>query len=1620
MRIFGISKVIIIYFILSIFYQNSSSGQCTLPICFADDCGPVNVGFNPPSGGVSFCEDALVPLENTSTTDFTYYVIDWSDGTKDTVYNKATLYHQYHRPDSLLCMGNIPLQVCFIGVLECGGTNTSCAWGSYGFLLKVRPKAILNLLPQYCITSPVAMNESSCNATGYLWKFGDGNTSTLLDPLHTYSAPGNYSVSLIVTNECGADTANTIIKIVGNPIAAVSWTPADDTVCLDQVFSFNDITTTYGVTTWNIIPNDTSKWMFTDTLMNFNSNNIQVIFKKVGTYTVSLKAVNACGMNTWTQNITVLDGPTLNLSPGPNLCITNASYTPVISYTGQIQSYLWTFSGGSPASSTLPHPSNITFSTPGSHAVSITIQSECGPTTASTNVVVTNVPTIILPMLPPVYCSGSMPDTLHALPSGGMWTGPGIISDSIFNPGLVSPDSTYMLTYTVSNGSCIATSSLSITVVSSETVTVQNANLCEDSSPILLNANPPGGSWSGPGIVNINGLFDPDTSGIGLFHPKYSYSDVNGCNVVSAASVDVMALPIITLLDTSILCNVNAVSNLADILQLTLSPSGGNIIWTVNGSPSNGTINGMGLSGYQHVHLTYVSGPCTVSDSAVIEIIAPPVLQISSDTTLCIQDSIFQLQSNLIGNWTGPGVNVNTGLINLYQAGAGSHQYLFAFQPGTSCERKDSAQVSINDPGLNLNAGPNVSLCFGQAVSYTFSGFSPTGGIWSGTGITDPIKGTVDLNSIQSDSIYTYSYCLTDMTLSGCLACDPVKLIVHSLPEADFSLTGTTCINNQFTLSADSCDLNSSYEWNLGDGTFSNGCSISHAYTIAGDYQVSLNVLSQYGCSNAEILPVHVSAPPVALFNVVTDEGCAPFPIELVNLSSGEINNQLWLVEGDSISGANPGTITLDGYTQDSLVIIELQVSNDCAIVSDFDSVLVHPYPIVNFGVSVKDGCSPLYIDFGNATVGNPETWLWDLGDGTISMDSIPLPHTYTSPHDSISHFTIQLISSNTCGADTESQVITVYPPDVTAFIQLDTTSGCQPLTISAHSISTPGATVGWQVIGPDGHITGSTDNDPVFILDQPGLHTIILTAARCGADFDTAYVNVLPAPYVDFNFNQVVCQDSSVSFHNLSIDVTSVNWDFGDNTQSILFNPTHTYSTPGNYLVSLSESSVINNCPFTISKNLEVHPTPVLSIDDSPFNGCPPYAVSFINNGPPNLSYVWNFMDGTSFSNNYSPVHIFSQTGNFEVEAFAYDSIGCFSDTSIISVTVFPVPEAAFDYEKAKSCGTPVDVIFNNLSTGGVTYNWQFGDGNNSDAIDPIHSFQKGGDYAVSLTAGNIYLCTDTLVLPVSIYEQPIADFNLATNSFCQLQPIEIINESFYTNEYNWFLNGELISNIASPVLYISDTGVYSLTLIAKYNDLCQDTLTLDQSIYVYQLPTADFTYIANQDKNILGDIQFQNLSSQFDRDYWDFGDGSSSVELDPFHEYDINRSIQVILYAFNDNGGALTCIDTAIQDVNPEWLITFYAPNAFSPDHGEGLVQVFKPVGIGLAEYDMSVYSPWGQRVWHTSAIEDQHPAESWNGKMDNTGEELPQGAFTWLAKVVFVNGDSRVYKGSVTLLR
>jgi PKD repeat protein len=151
-----------------------------------------------------------------------------------------------------------------------------------------------------------------------------------------------------------------------------------------------------------------------------------------------------------------------------------------------------------------------------------------------------------------------------------------------------------------------------------------------------------------------------------------------------------------------------------------------------------------------------------------------------------------------------------------------------------------------------------------------------------------------------------------------------------------------------------------------------------------------------------------------------------------------------------------PENVVLDRVTKDSMFAIKLNVSNLCGEVQAIDSVLVRPYPLAGFGISEDEGCTPLEVSFANVTLGDPDFLEWDNGKGqTFSSFDLP-PQIYTTTDTTVTEYTVTLRASNECGADTLSKTITVYPPDVEAFIEMDTLRGCDPLELQLKSFSTP------------------------------------------------------------------------------------------------------------------------------------------------------------------------------------------------------------------------------------------------------------------------------------------------------------------------------------------------------------------------------------------------------------------------------------------------------------------------------------------------------------------------------------------------------------------------------------
>ena len=131
--------------------------------------------------------------------------------------------------------------------------------------------------PPSCAPSAVSFKNTSIATNTWLWDFGDGNTSILQNPFHTYDLPGNYTVSLISSSLGCSDTIvkKSIIQVINpNPNYVI---PTVIKACAPYSTSFSDATP--GAISWN--------WQFGDGGIS-NVQNPNHTYSKAGTYYVSL------------------------------------------------------------------------------------------------------------------------------------------------------------------------------------------------------------------------------------------------------------------------------------------------------------------------------------------------------------------------------------------------------------------------------------------------------------------------------------------------------------------------------------------------------------------------------------------------------------------------------------------------------------------------------------------------------------------------------------------------------------------------------------------------------------------------------------------------------------------------------------------------------------------------------------------------------------------------------------------------------------------------------------------------------------------------------------------------------------------------------------------------------------------------------------------------------------------------------------------------------------------------------------------------------------------------------------------------------------------------------------
>lgn len=262
---------------------------------------------------------------NASTKNNATFIWDFSDGTIQTT-SDSVITHVYSNP------GNFAPKMILVDISGCQvpiqGNDTLRVADVQSFI-KVSQTTFCDSTNLTFSDSCIVYNDF---VTGFLWKFGDGTTSNIQSPTHTFNQPGNYPVQLFVTTSYGcidSSTINPLVKVVNSPQITLH---GDTAGCISQVVNFNGI----------INVADTSSLHWNWSFGNGSTSNMQVppsqTYHSAGVYNITVDATNSSGCKTLKQKLfTIYSLP--NVSAGPDSIICKGQ-SITLNATGAA-SYVW-------------------------------------------------------------------------------------------------------------------------------------------------------------------------------------------------------------------------------------------------------------------------------------------------------------------------------------------------------------------------------------------------------------------------------------------------------------------------------------------------------------------------------------------------------------------------------------------------------------------------------------------------------------------------------------------------------------------------------------------------------------------------------------------------------------------------------------------------------------------------------------------------------------------------------------------------------------------------------------------------------------------------------------------------------------------------------------------------------------------------------------------------------------------------------------------------------------------------------------------------------------------------------------------------------------------------------
>lgn len=810
---------------------------------------------------------------------------------------------------------------------------------------------------------------SSGNLTQYQWNFGDGFTSTLQNPSHTYANAGSYLVSLIVTSSKGCkDTMVNLVNVNPPPTAAFSYS----NICQGAPVMFNDNSTIQqgNINQWS--------WNFGDNTPGSFLQNPTHIYANAGTYTVSLTITSNQGCTaTTTSVVTVNAKPNVNFTAAngclgaPTVFNNNSSISG-----GVISGWMWDVDGNGIIDYNTPNISH-TYANAGTYTVILNASSNANCINSySTTLTVHPLP--LINISGNNACHNSVTNFTNTSSIGNnntitsyTWNfGNGTNTNQTSPQVIYSNPGNYVVTLTaISNNNCVSSGTTLVSVFPNPNVSFNAASVCQGSTTQFNNTS---GVSSG-NIVNwlwdLNGDSNADSTSQ---NPTFVYTSA-GTHMVSLTAIT----------------NNNCVATYTNAIIVNALP---NVSFAVNNAcqgattqfTNNSTISSGQITSYQWA---FGNGSGTFQNNPAI--IYSNIGTYVATLTATSNNNCVSSATQTVTIHAVPNVN---------------------FSVSTTC---------LNQATQFTN---NSTIANGNIVKYRWD--FENNNTWDDS-TANPTFVYPNFGAMQAK--------LQAISNNNCYSQKINPVIVHGNPVANFKVNSACLGDNSNFVNLSSCSdgLITSYQWDFnGDNVIDNySQNPIHNYATNGVYLAKLEVQSQYGCVNIMSKSVYVNAKPIAKFNANNVSGCPSLCVNFTNMSTisnGSIVTNQWLFGDNSMPGyaTNPTHCYETGTYN-----VTLKVVSDSGCISQFTSpslVNVYPSPTAAFVVfpNEVDMNQPM-VEVTNTSMG-ASTVSYTFSNGT-SYNQQNFTHSFDTDNPMVVYITQIVVNSYGC-KDTISQPVSIKP----------------------------------------------------------------------------------------------------------------------------------------------------------------------------------------------------------------------------------------------------------------------------------------------------------------------------------------------------------------------------------------------------------------------------------------------------------------------------------------------------------------------------------------------------------------------------------------------------------------